>query len=303
VTRIVTRAEWGARDPISNPGPFREGWGKVLILHYTGVEAREDPMTDERKSAYLRELQAYYQSGKHPNGNPIGTFPNGQKRYVPYSDTGYNLGVFADGTVTEIRGLALRSGANGTAQSNAFEPSCLLVGLDVGELVTPEMIEGVRWLVSYLRAYTGQPTVVAGHRDRFTTTCPGDPAYELIAAGEFLPRTPPITPPPPPPPSTRPPLPNPNPAPKPIPTKDDHMLTYFRNAESRAVPTQPNPNTPDGLWFPGQVIYVFNANTGITRRARELEVAFNGGQTWADTLPAYSNGQIDNMIAANAVTV
>lgn len=87
------------------------------------------------------------------------------------------------------------------------------------------------------------------------------------------------------------------------------MLTYFRNAESRSVPTQPNPNTPDGLWFPGQVIYVFNANTGQTRRVRELEVTFVAAKAnmtpdeWVKAMPLYSNGQIDNMIAANAITV
>jgi hypothetical protein len=93
------------------------------------------------------------------------------------------------------------------------------------------------------------------------------------------------------------------------PEQEPDMLTYFRNAESRSVPTQPNPNTPDGLWFPGQIVYVFNANTGITRRARELEVAFvsqKAGMTaedWVKSMPTYSNGQIDNMIAANAVTI
>jgi hypothetical protein len=295
MTAIIRRADWGAGPAISNPGPFAAGWGRTLILHYTGITARPDPMSDEAKTAYLRELQAYYQSGKHPNGKPIGTFPNGAPRYAPYSDTGYNMGVFADGSVYEIRGLDLRSGANGTAASNAVEPSCLLVGLDVGEQVSPAMIEGVRWLVSYLRTYTGQPTVVAGHRDRFTTSCPGDAAYELITAGAFLPISAPAP--------TPLPTPLPNPTPPPSGEQDPDMLTYFRNAESRSVPTQPNPATPDGLWFPGQVIYVFNANTGLTRRARELEVAFKGGQTWADTLPMYSNGQIDNMIAANAITV
>jgi hypothetical protein len=186
--RLVTREEWDALPSKGSSGLFAPGWGDFLVVHYTGISARPDPTEFDQKAEYLRGLQRYYQSGKHPNGDPIGTFPDGTPRYAPFVDVGYNFACWNDAepTIWELRGLRMRGGANGTASSNAVRPSCLIVA-DVNEGVHPAVPRKMAWLVQLIRDQSQRQTGTRGHRDEFNTGCPGELIYPLVTSGAFLP--------------------------------------------------------------------------------------------------------------------
>lgn len=103
-----------------------------------------------------------------------------------YSDIAYSFGVCRHGAVLEGRGLGRRTGANGNQTLNAnHDAVCVLYGTN-DKSVSPEVIEGVRWVIRYLREHsTG--TEIKGHRDGYATACPGEPLYALVRSGEFEP--------------------------------------------------------------------------------------------------------------------
>lgn len=171
---LRTREAWGALPSKGTSGNWSTGWGDFLVVHYTGISARPDPVGFDAKAAYLRELQSYYQSGAHPGG--------------PYVDVGYNFAIFNDDeqAVWELRGLRMKGGANGNGPSNSIRPSVLIVS-DVGETPHSALRAKVAWLVDMIRAASGKQTGTRGHRDEFPTSCPGDPLYDMVRSGAFLP--------------------------------------------------------------------------------------------------------------------
>jgi hypothetical protein len=227
--RLVTREEWGALPSKGSSGLFAPGWGDFLVVHYTGISARPDPTEFDQKADYLRGLQRYYQSGKHPNGpiRPDGT-------YAPFVDVGYNFACWNDDepAIWELRGLRMRGGANGTASSNAVRPSCLIVA-DIDEPVNRAVAQKMAWLVQLIRDQSQRQTGTRGHRDEFPTGCPGDDIYPLVTSGAFLPENQAA----------------PDPTPEP-PTSEDDMTLYVTNRE---------PRLHEGREFPaGAIIYAID---------------------------------------------
>lgn len=111
-----------------------------------------------------------------------------------YSDVAYNLLVCKHGHVFEGRGKRKRTGANGNQDLNkAHYAVCALLGSSGDTEPTPEMVEGIRDAIAYLRSY-GAGKEVKGHRDGFATSCPGEPLYALVRAGKLEPGTQDTTP-------------------------------------------------------------------------------------------------------------
>lgn len=111
-----------------------------------------------------------------------------------YSDIAYNLLVCRHGYVFEGRGKRKRTGANGNQDLNkAHYAVCALLGSSGDTTPTPEMTEGIKWAIAYLRS-NGAGKEVKGHRDGHATACPGEPLYALVKAGKLEPGV--ITPPP-----------------------------------------------------------------------------------------------------------
>lgn len=243
---VVTRQQWGALAPTASTRPFAAGWGGKLVVHYTGISARPDPMTFDERAEYLRTLQRTYQSGGRGDG-------------FTYSDAPYSLAMWNDPTpeVWELRGLSVRTGANGTAEANAVWPSVLVVN-DVGEDVHEEVRRKLAALVQRIRALSGQHTIVCGHRDVVPTGCPGPELYGWVLDGTLLPEHYASTP-------------NPNP-PAPVPptvSEDDDMTLYVTNAQQRQIDPTLEPTTPTGTWAPGIVVYAIDR--GRIRHVRQGE--------------------------------
>jgi len=104
-----------------------------------------------------------------------------------YSDIAYNLLVCQHGYVFEGRGKHKRTGANGNQDLNrAHYAVCGLLG-NVGDIKpTPEMIQGIRDAIAYMRA-NGAGSEIKGHRDGYATACPGEPLYALVKSGALAP--------------------------------------------------------------------------------------------------------------------
>jgi len=104
-----------------------------------------------------------------------------------YSDIAYNLLVCCHGYVFEGRGAHKRSGANGSQPLNkAHYAVCALLGSEGDVEPTPEMIEGLKEAILYLREH-GAGKEVRGHRDGYATACPGEPLYALVKHGRLEP--------------------------------------------------------------------------------------------------------------------
>jgi hypothetical protein len=169
--RLVTRAEWGAR-------PWREPNGSTpyagprrgVKVHYLGEPyAFGDHSTCP---AYVRKLQA-----SHMDGNG-------------WSDIGYSFVVCEHGFVFEGRGLARRNSANGdTGLNEAHYAVCLLLGSSGSTVPTAEQLHGGRDAIELCQQQGPAGPEIKGHRDGYSTDCPGGPAYAWVRAGAPRPTT------------------------------------------------------------------------------------------------------------------
>lgn len=133
-----------------------------------------------------------------------------------WSDIAYQIAIDQAGRAWTLRGLNIRSGANGDADVNLRFGAFLLV-LAPGEQPSAAMVATTKGVIAdFRKRYPGARLKPYGHRDvrprnsqgQQTTDCPGDIAEALINAGKFTPGAttpPPVTPPKPPvtPPSTK----------------------------------------------------------------------------------------------------
>ena len=104
-----------------------------------------------------------------------------------YSDIAYNLLVCRHGYVFEGRGRRKRTGANGNQDLNKAHYAVMgLLGSKGDVLPTPEMVEGLKDAIAYLRS-NGAGKEIKGHRDGHATACPGEPLYALVKAGKLEP--------------------------------------------------------------------------------------------------------------------
>lgn len=130
----------------------------------------------------------------HWEGPKIGTFPHDacadKVRGIQvfhmntrgWADIAYNYIVCPHGYVFEGRGLNVGSGANGTTQANYdWYAVCALTG--EGDPTTPALLSGIADAVALCQ--TRAASKVNGHRDHFSTACPGPELYAAVQAGRF----------------------------------------------------------------------------------------------------------------------
>lgn len=152
--KFVTRAEWGARPPKSTPsaissegttGHWEGGgiWGGVIGDH-------------ARCASIVRAIQAYHMD------------------HQGWTDIAYNSLSCPHEYVFEGRGPGRRSAANGTNTANSRSAVDCYIG-GVGDPFPVEAKNGMLDAAEYLNG-----ELKWGHRDWFSTQCPGDEIYEWI---------------------------------------------------------------------------------------------------------------------------
>lgn len=166
---LVTRAQWGARNPIGREVlPSSSLYG--LAVHYSAAIAdtvADHGLCDDR----VRSIQAY-----HMNHNG-------------WNDIAYNFLTCQHGYVFEGRGFGIRSAANGTNYGNEhFIACCFLGGDNVGrDDVTNLGREAIRWVADEMKRRVVTATSVVCHSDLKATACPGNELRAWVRLGMPLP--------------------------------------------------------------------------------------------------------------------
>lgn len=100
-----------------------------------------------------------------------------------WSDIAYNALVCPHGSVFVGRGPHILSAANGSGMNQGHYAVCGLVG-DAG-LTKPSaaMLDGIRDAIEWLRAEGDAGLEIKGHRDGYSTSCPGSELYAWVKKG------------------------------------------------------------------------------------------------------------------------
>ena len=165
---IKSRADWGARPPLSPPSKWTDG-PHDLVVHWVGGSGSLNLSNPSQVPQAIRNIQAYEQS-------------------KGYSDIAYNLIADPFGQVWNGRTLAFAGAANGPA-TNGTKPSvCLLLNKD--DLMTVQMKDAVRQIRRELC-----PGQLLGHREVNLTFCPGDDVMRWVQSERVTPAPVPPAPP------------------------------------------------------------------------------------------------------------
>jgi len=154
---IVSRADWGAKKPRKKSNIYT---AQLPTLHYVGANVVKASTLEEEKS-FLRGIQRFHMQTR-------GWF-----------DIAYNFAVGLSGNVYELRGLGVRSAANGKTKANKESYAVLLL-VGGSQVPSDEMISSTKNLLKVVGGDDYQ-----GHRDHKATACPGDVVYGLLEAGAF----------------------------------------------------------------------------------------------------------------------
>lgn len=135
----------------------------------------------------------------HVGSKPLGLFQRGHSECVEtlqgiqryhmdhnrWADIAYSMLVCPDGEVFVGRGAGVRTAANGTDYGNQnYYAICALLG--GSDDVTDHTVWGIRLAVAWLRSH-GAGADIVGHKDLYSTSCPGN-LHWYIDAGYFDPR-------------------------------------------------------------------------------------------------------------------
>ncbi|MFJ9771251.1 GH25 family lysozyme [Kitasatospora sp. NPDC101157] len=160
----VTRDQWGAVAPSGAYTPMTNAAG--VKIHYLGsAYTFGDHSTC---AAYIRRIQASHMA------DPV-------QHWV---DIAYNELVCEHGYRFEGRGHAVRSGANGNQTLNAQHYAiCALLGSTGSTTPTDAQLQGLRDAIEDYQHNAAAGSEIKGHRDGYSTDCPGGPLYTWVQAG------------------------------------------------------------------------------------------------------------------------
>lgn len=171
----LPRSAWGARAPRGSTALVAS---QVLgtALHWPGMAKPIDATGDigkRRVASALRGWQNYHMDSRG------------------WSDIAYCIAVDQAGRAWTLRGLNIRSGANGDATVNRQYGAILLV-LAPGEKPSAAMLATTRGVIADFRKRFPKGTAIKPHSAVRPegTDCPGSAARAAIARGDFTPKTP-----------------------------------------------------------------------------------------------------------------
>lgn len=165
--KFVSRTEWKAR-PSKNP-LTRVSSTKGTKVHYEGAPV---PSSLQKWHGdcfgHMRDLQTSHLANTKEN----------------YNDIAYNAVVCPHGWVFEGRGAGRKTGANGNSDLNlAHYAVCGMVGTAGIIKPTSDMLHGIRDAIEWLRADGNAGPEIKGHRDGYSTSCPGPDLYDWVQRG------------------------------------------------------------------------------------------------------------------------
>jgi hypothetical protein len=165
------RSAWtDVQRPVSKLVPLTPSEVVGVAVHYTGSSRPLGQTARLALSVRRLEDERAFHTGAPPAGRG-------------WTDIAYNVAIDIEGRVFDARGIAYRSAANGDVTVNRrYGAVTWLMG--VGDRPSPAIIDAFReWRERYWLARYPHATAVVGHRDLYSTECPGDPAYALVRSG------------------------------------------------------------------------------------------------------------------------
>ncbi|MEV7006984.1 N-acetylmuramoyl-L-alanine amidase [Streptosporangium sp. NPDC051022] len=161
---LVTRREWGARAPRGSYGRLSSTRG--VKVHYTGGQVSPDIVNDHAKCvAMVRAIQNFHMDG---NG---------------WMDVGYSMLVCPHRKVFEGRGPNHLPAANGAGLNSDHYAVLGMIGNAGLTQPNDALLNGILDAVEYLRDKGGAGREIKGHRDGYSTDCPGGPLYAWVKKG------------------------------------------------------------------------------------------------------------------------
>lgn len=165
---IVSRKAWGARAPRSSE---RLASTKGVKVHYVGDTVDPRLTSDHTRCvAMVRGIQASHMDDRG------------------WHDIGYTALVCPHGNVFVGRGPHVLCAANGPGLNSGHYAVCGLVGDEGLTKPSEAMLNGIRDAIEWLRKTGDAGGEIRGHRDGYSTTCPGEPLYAWVKAGAPRPK-------------------------------------------------------------------------------------------------------------------
>ncbi|MEO5877568.1 MAG: peptidoglycan recognition family protein [Streptosporangiaceae bacterium] len=162
--KLVRRSQWGARAPRVQPSFLASTRG--VKVHYTGDNMDPRLKDDhDRCAPRVRSIQ-----DGHMDGNG-------------WNDIGYSFVVCPHGYVYEARGLHHLPAANGPGLNSGHYAVLGMVGNKGLTVPTDAMLNGIRDAIDHVRAQGDAGKEIKGHRDGYSTDCPGPKLYAWVKAG------------------------------------------------------------------------------------------------------------------------
>lgn len=176
--QFVTRAQRGA--PTPKRPLTRIARARGTKVHYEGTYV----------PASLAAADQHHRCAEHVNQIEISHLNHPTE---DYSAIAYTAMVCPHGWVFEGRGAHYLTGANGPGlNQDHYAVAALLGSTGLTEPPTA-MLHGLRDAIEWLRRDGDAGAEVAGHRDGYATSCPGEPLYRWVKAGAPRPGTAPPT--------------------------------------------------------------------------------------------------------------
>ena len=152
--RIIPRSEWGAKPPKTRQTVNWSQGGALWVHHTEGAEPGVRA-SFEAECKILRGIQDFHQGPQRG-----------------WSDIGYGYLVFPSGRIYEGRGWGVVAAH---CPGHNSEPSCAMVGSFDDHLPTPIALSSLDYVANTVRAKRYE-----GHRDGYSTSCPGDALYKWV---------------------------------------------------------------------------------------------------------------------------
>jgi len=169
VTAYKSRADWGAR--------LRRGYVTFPVDRPIGVACHWPGTTTKFRGASAASIASALRGWQNFHMDIRG-----------WSDIAYGVGIDWAGRVWQLRGVEVRTAANGSTESNRDYTAALWI-LGIGEQPTEAQIQAFRdWRSSRLLAVHSQAAAVKTHNDVRTspTECPGSAVTALVRSGTLL---------------------------------------------------------------------------------------------------------------------
>lgn len=162
---VLTRSDWGAAAADRRASRLSAARVTDTAVHHIGAGSRGL----KSRADYIRTVQSIQRMHLRDRG---------------WADVAYNHAVDPFGRVYELRGVGVRSAAQGTNAGNAAAHAVLYLSREGGPALTVEAAKAILWL--HATAYDGFSSRlqrIQGHRDYRATACPGDDRMAWLSSG------------------------------------------------------------------------------------------------------------------------